>query len=965
MLLDCVFGAITVAELAKRFMSDPNAGLLLSGIFHGQIPEGFPLSPPVQSMTTFYVLYMAFISSVAGLLVLRATIRYGAIPLGRRTIVTATDSDGYERRTSSLFERVSFWVSTLNIDITSQGKLVISWRSIPQPGLEQHLSTLSGNVVTPQFNEDVWISPTGTIGRYISTTDPGTPDTVQTRLWKQAACDWFRKHGIDTNMLEEGIWFEMEIVNPSIPQGNNIKMDREGGDTPSPFSRILWPAKLCFRRAKTLQNPKELEFFKQDIDSPLHFAKKWMADSVSNKITTEPNIHARLAAKLKQGRTKVPSPLAASNRDTSDNITSLARTINFPDANLASAVYPTPPGAGLPPQYTAPSMSEPLDSVTTYVLNNTQEQQTPYPTEDVPSANFRADSDVVMGDIDSHSSQLGMRSGLYDTGADDLFGDLDEDFGTKEVTEADFNFFDEPDVGGLQNNGSDVQPPAAGDAPAVTTDSLNRLEKKTSQMEIAVPDEFKGCETTTEKGPSIMGSSKTDSAAKPDIAINDANANAAQDSNAVQFRQRRPSSPPLNPAQVKNILFTQGLNNGSHSRPPVNDGWKQPEGRYHAINFQQALGSADQKYQRAGRFWFMPRETKPNQGTKYRSYPEDIPVLGHRRKRLIAHGNDDVATWDDHDSLSSSSAMSSEDEGPPSIMMSEASTPESGRPNPKGQQSPAVGPETETHSQLSTIDAGSILVQYTSFMGCLISEATYWSFAGYFSRRQSGIAPVLTQVEEQTQVAQLVVDQITQSSFLHGYDEIVTRTDGENEYWSFQAIDTAELLEKSKTLNLRGYLTMEDTLNPNGQRKDTQQQTRQTTGGLYKLNPAHVRIHRGTNYLETLPPAISFWETFGLEPVLGPKDITSYCVHPNSTKYQADTFMERIGSTYSSAHLGLHSRPSTGDGLVQWSLNTSGERDYNTVMHSLQQVCQDLGSCPLYNCRVNGVIANNPRYKFI
>jgi mediator of RNA polymerase II transcription subunit 13 len=241
------------------------------------------------------------------------------------------------------------------------------------------------------------------------------------------------------------------------------------------------------------------------------------------------------------------------------------------------------------------------------------------------------------------------------------------------------------------------------------------------------------------------------------------------------------------------------------------------------------------------------------------------------------------------------------------------------------------------------VTAGSVPGTYISFIGSILAQSTDWSFAGYFSRRQADTAPCLSQGDEVTQVAQLVVDQITQSSFLHGIDG-ADRTEPEDGdlLMHCQVFDSTDLLSAGQKLSLRAYLTLEEGLV--GKRKDTVSQGRPpATGGIYKLNSPHIRIHRGDCYLETLPPAISFWETFGLEPLLGQKDILPYCIFPHNTAEDASAFMERLGSTYSSANFGTHSAVDDSNGLIPWALRSSDDRDYGSIMLSLQNVCKLLG----------------------
>ncbi|KAL1960376.1 hypothetical protein VTO42DRAFT_8336 [Malbranchea cinnamomea] len=940
---NCIYGTTSVSDLAKRFMSDPNAGLLQTGIFQSRIPEEFAYSLPVQSMTTFAVLYRSFISAVAGLLILRATLRYGAIPLGKRTLFTATDPDGYERTPDYPFLGAVSFLSTLNIDISCRGKLLVSWRPVLQPGLER----LSPNPPSselrtlPQFGEDIWIAPTGTVCRFISTVGPQAPTNSQTRLWRRAVRSWLRKYGLDCDGIDSDIWVEIESVSPFNSHGSVESESR----TSSPFSRTLWPAKYCFKRTRTEPFLAGTEFFVTEVNSPLLFAEKWMADSVSRKASADLGGQVPVKGKAEEPQPRASSPQAKAKNDLLETIESLARTIHFPDLTISSAVYPTPPGGTLPPSAGAVVASEGLDSIAS-VLSTSRDDQTPFPAEDITSTSLRRDSEPVLGDLGVPPSQLGVGSGMYDTGPDDLFGDMDGELASKEITEADFNFFDEPDFTGAEEDVSGMQQPAIEGVSAMTAEQ-ERVQDAVNEKVTSTPNLLKAEESRGEN-PTPDPHIASGLGGQPELINDSVNSPPEHVQGTIQQAESQSTSPPLSPSRVRDILLVQGLTSSDHHESTDGPIWKKPgpEGRYNHVQFSPTVGSSDQKYEVAGRFWFSPSEQKPVRGIKHRNYPDTIPILGFPSKKvMLSQEKTDLTLLNSMNSVqlspSSPSDDSSDDESQVSVMISEISSPSSGRDIEKGQPSSSADSESETPSSGS----GSIPNQYTSFLGSLFSRSTDWSLAGYFSRRLSDIAPVLSQVEELTQVAQLVVDQITQSSFLHNIDVVDRFMDGESVYTQYPVVDTAELLDKSKALNLRSLLSVDDTPTPAGQRKDVPAQGRQTTtGGIYKLNPSHIRIHRGDKYLETLPPAVSFWETFGLEPLQGPKDVISYCIYPSTTQDYADAFLERLGSTYSGANLGLHSRPSTADGLIPWSLSSNEDRDYKSIMHSLQHTCENLGT---------------------
>jgi mediator of RNA polymerase II transcription subunit 13 len=90
---------------------------------------------------------------------------------------------------------------------------------------------------------------------------------------------------------------------------------------------------------------------------------------------------------------------------------------------------------------------------------------------------------------------------------------------------------------------------------------------------------------------------------------------------------------------------------------------------------------------------------------------------------------------------------------------------------------------------------------------------------------------------------------------------------------------------------------------------------------------------------------MSFWETFGLEPAHGSKDISAYCIHPQAAGQAAEAFLHRFGLSYESCNFGTHSRGdnSTGfdNGLKAWDSESSG---YTSMMQSLLGLCEELAA---------------------
>ncbi|KAF8446495.1 mediator complex subunit 13 C-terminal-domain-containing protein [Terfezia claveryi] len=123
----------------------------------------------------------------------------------------------------------------------------------------------------------------------------------------------------------------------------------------------------------------------------------------------------------------------------------------------------------------------------------------------------------------------------------------------------------------------------------------------------------------------------------------------------------------------------------------------------------------------------------------------------------------------------------------------------------------------------------------------------------------------------------------------------------------------------------------------------------------FKIPPSHVHVHRGEAALEISPVALKFWETFGLAPCSGPKNVIAFCVYPSGEAMAdaVDEFMERVGTVYDSCKLGNYIRGNIDDitaGMsgVQLPPRHAEELDMGAIMQCIKDACMRLGSM-LYN----------------
>lgn len=110
---------------------------------------------------------------------------------------------------------------------------------------------------------------------------------------------------------------------------------------------------------------------------------------------------------------------------------------------------------------------------------------------------------------------------------------------------------------------------------------------------------------------------------------------------------------------------------------------------------------------------------------------------------------------------------------------------------------------------------------------------------------------------------------------------------------------------------------------------------------VFYAPPPHFSFLRMNTFLETLPPALRFWNVFGFEPQSGKKDIISFMVYPGSPGLTsaASTFLERFKPAYEGSSLGAFNLGEAGsykNGLVP--INYNGQ----SVSEALDEIKRNL-----------------------
>ncbi|THC94622.1 hypothetical protein EYZ11_005910 [Aspergillus tanneri] len=954
-------GSITSWEIVKNLSADsPNGTGVSSAPQRSQ-----NASTPVRRMDGYSssaTIYASFISAVTGALNLHLVRHNNAIPLGSRSLFTAVDRDCYENLNAANSD-LSSALTTLQVQLTPAGKLTVTLQMIAQPGIarlcQPEDDATAFHSTSP--GSDLWLSPSGSIARLV-TTNPGTSNasspyppgeaastdgeaTADGRQWKDSVLEWLENFGLAVDSVDNSSWVEVEVWEPFYSRlaGETWRLGEENTSS-LPLKRILWPAVFCFKRVKSTP-PDILQTACSPASDPLDFAQKWHETEMPGSGDMQPKQPSNHQEQQSKNDEIPPAAL-----DLTEGLESLSRASQYPELQTASLVYPTPPDGAAAMGLNNIGSSDAVAEDTYLGLSLTQAQNKQR-AQDHFSVKDRSDGDVPMSF--GPSAGLVVGSGLYDTNEDDdLFGDINErDFGAKGITDEDFSFFDDPGFGHMADSTHDVAQTIA------NIEDSNEPEMQAVPIENTSPEAFALQETPAEHIEVPNTGPLHNETAKPDREI--APSDGAMHQSPPDEQNQTIISPPLSPVDIKKILFP-GPSGDTKPLPKQS----QVQSYYNPVVFKQNMSTWNQKYGIEGKFWFTITHTRPVK--KPINSLGDIPTVGPpRRHRNISTAGGISKTFDGHASPPSDADQLCADSDTSSVLSDDSNSAAS-----TTGASPTTFSPRKRKRACSNSDSSLALSQdkqpgdldqelsvrkagHSTFLGNFLSTFSDWSMTGYFSFSENQIFPVLISKEIQVQVAQILVDQVTQSSLDHKLDRHFGLSDLDDRAHSVQTFleDTA-FMNGMERLDLNGFVSLQDSnsLSPAASIATSRQtlQRRETgKGSILKLSPPHLRVRRGKEYLEILPPAATFWETFGLEPVSGPKDIAAYCIHPSCAAEAANTFLERLGLLYSSCNLGMHARGEVPNaferGLGSWNVGSFEAPDYLSIMQSLKTICEELG----------------------
>lgn len=963
-------------------------------------------------------IYGLFTSAVVALISFHLVKDYNVVALNHRTFVShsATQKDFGSHQP---FRTNPLQLTNIDVLWASAGTLVVSTFSLHRLDISCLADTVSHEEQKSLIGKFVRVSPNGTLAKIISFADPvdSTIDDGSQRAsrkrpkisplersierWKAGVRRWLSWKGYSIASLEKkDAWVRVQFPHPSQPAASNPSYLR-------PTREILWPRALCFHfgdaqspstvEEAPLQGADALAWFEtphsKGFMDPLDLAQQWfMGKSERDKLA-----EARRKAK------KAEEDAARAKEESRNLFASSpinARPGMYGELQSVSGVYPTPPDGVVPGTVVSCGDTPSVSGLATNVILA--------PGDKNPAIN-------LSGPLESHtddthgqqltSPNLALQYEDYnaDVNNDDLFEDVDEgNFeGGNGVTDADFNFFDDPD-------GVDVIMPDAPDPQETDTTFNEKIEEES----VAVAPG------------TIVKEEPPDPMAALDFALASASANTEQETRiegikeALYKKESTPldllresnsdlgkqvhteaavmtaqaSAPPLSPRLIEKVI----LPSPKDKTPRKQISGQHRDSVFDPLAFNRRMSLSDAKY-KDGRFGFASEKPKLASG-KEETRPKslrDIPLMTRLRYAMgVASANSALITSPDtpdsnESDTSDETSSESEDEVNDNLFKPVAGNliipikrklPTEGVATPLSATSFAesFGADFGDLVGLQTDESALVALEPTIWDWAMVDlpppseqllNGTRWAMPAFVPSFSSVPSTPTSQpdlsmnlIEEKPlsgkdsiAIAQIVTEQIA-SATLDIFQEENSTEPSEGQSSEAQWHRTVKaIFPKAISCSVANFAAVQDAFpdmsaQMKGQQRPPPRRPNENATALghhmFQLNPPYVRIRRADTLWDLLPPAIPFWETLGLGPCSPSKNVVAFGIYPFSEALTpcVESFLVNMQLAYDSCKLGNHMRVDTlseyTGGLVPCRI--SGSTSTRTAFKALRDTCVQL-----------------------
>ncbi|KAL1867284.1 hypothetical protein Daus18300_006403 [Diaporthe australafricana] len=887
-------------------------------------------------------IYEFFTAAVLTSLSQRFCTKTGAIPLDLRSFILPSkspDSESSELAATPV-------IASLRVHLTTTGSLLVGVSLSFSQGL--HAGADGLNASLPPAGATVLAAPFGVFGTFQGLTEGDgssvddsvaqSPETQITRFrpdfdarsgqWRTTCCKLLEMRGISTAILSRSSWLSIQYL-----RRKPVESRSDGKRTPVVNSQthILWPAVLCFR--KRTRNPLTVNctvdpggISLRDGFDALNHAKTWFVGSSDREDLLATKKKERETAATKDASEPNPRLLQQNNGSSPFDMRRASNT-----GGAGGAMYPTPPDG-----------VQNVAGVTPSIDGTTSSPGNPAPSAALVDIDTTMVTSAGLGDAfgDGWDGSDAKRDQSFIQGENwELNNDV---FVDNDITDADFNFFDE------HPGSMDVNVP---DLSEINT-GLPDLDS-TDQFAVPIPQK-----------PPEPGTPKTNNLpappvfAKPELKharsiigeSRQRDGSKVRPSNGVK-RQPSPFDPTAVYKRLKASIAGGFRTNANSVELPVRRG-----SVYDKLQFDPSLSMVNKKYEHSGRFdfqWDNEENAAKNSGSppttdylrrhgKSRTTMRDLPAnMGSRDVEaagtLESGMHLDTIKYEDSTSDADEVSLVS-DQDDASDLSDEPSSPTklSVRRRRLGDDNESLAPSMK---DIDFMDDSQTLSS-TDLSKLSINDHSETPITRYFAHAEPASQRMISNDDELMMVAQILTDQAVSGSLKIALPDSVSAsglsTDLQrdivhgtrNSLRTLQAVLPPNL-QTATVCQLRQLLEIQDVplLAAPSRMQPRPAGGPEQRPSLVHIPPPHLELRRQESRLSVLPSAVRFWETLGLGPSQGSKNVHAVCVFPglDGVADFAGTLLDRLHNAYESLKLGGFERmPSSANvqnGLVSYEVD--------------------------------------------
>ncbi|KAF2009494.1 hypothetical protein BU24DRAFT_455466 [Aaosphaeria arxii CBS 175.79] len=949
--------------------------------------------PDSQQPFDIWTIYELFTSSVVASIAYFIAKDYHGIGLNYRTFLSKPFASQEPDRRVYKLDDTPYQLNDINVYWASSGTLIVSITSVLRPEIRCLEDVILRDVQKDFLGRVVRVSPFGAIAMVVSFDDPldsAAEDTTQrmqrkrARMntvehgigrWKALVKRWLHWKGYSLSGLENKTSWVRISITPTIQTALTSPIP----GLPTKSREILWPAAMLFYyddpSAPNISllptRTAPLDWFETSqspgFSDPIDLAQQWFV----GKAERDKLIEARRRAQKAEEEAARPKDEMPGGLFPSSPLN--ARAGAYGELQAISGVYPTPPDGIVPAAATSGDTPSVTGVATSTVL---------VPGGSNPAINLSAPQDAALPDESAASAaspDFSTHFEQFNGGGgndDDLFEEMDQDrFEGNGVTDADFNFFDEPDGDDVDmldaSTMQDIKPPPKKPSKEKAPQSKPEtpIKEDTSNPMAALEDAL-AMESATHGSISGVKLEQEEAELEPPLTASSQENEPSTKENAVAPVDRGPT-PPLSPNDIHDKLRPSSMDQSGLQRPRL-------DSAFDPIIFNQKMKLSDAKYL-DGRFGALQgklvqadEETDSKSNLKRRPASlRDIPLMTKLRYAIgvatskgipeISH----LARADD-DFTDASSETSSVFEDDVDDVVDVVSLP----PEPLSAGLIMGGgkrklPTDGNATPLSSVSFADSLGESFELGGlqtddsCLaLMDASPWDWSlalvpgpvevpastGRYSIPTFSPAVASLPGTPTSQpdfnldppdekplsrndciaVTQVVTEQVASSTLdvlhQHNEDQPVTSSSTASSKQLEPAVTA--VFPNATECTVSSLIAIHDVFpenlpQPKGPQRAPPRRPNEpapTPGNhLYQINSSYIRIRRADTLWDLLPPALAFWETLGLSPCSPPKNVATFCIYPNSDSLKPclENFMLNMQVAYEGCKLGAHTKGET------------------------------------------------------